>query len=120
MLGHDYGPRFTIENCIIKDWQLKFSPLSFEVWAAQINRDDEIFAWQKILSITADRMIPFLSDHIDSVDPDMTSLDSFLGDFSAPKTFVLIYYPRKFVMDQSALEFLFLFWFLLRIWQDIF
>ena len=31
MLGHDYGPRFTIENCIIKDWQLKFSPLSFEL-----------------------------------------------------------------------------------------
>ena len=70
--------------------------------------------------MTENRMIPFLSDHIDSVDPDMTSLDSFLGDFSAPKTFVLIYYPRKFVMDQSALEFLLLFWFLLRIWRNIF
>ena len=32
-------------------------------------------------------MIPFLSDHIDSVDLDMTSLDGFLGGFFGAQNF---------------------------------
>ena len=35
-----------------------------------------------------------------------------------PKTLILIAFPRNFRTDQSAFEFLFMFWFLLRIWRE--